>query len=183
MMIRKREVVIEVALGRLGPLILLSVLVGLLTLNTVARAEPSQMTANTASSWAESFPGRYYLTRNNHYGDEAPTACADGYHMASLWEIIDTSNLIYDTNLRKIAADSGNGPPAGSWASGFYGCVRTGGTADGSLTPGKGNCQAWTINSGLDFGTLVGLPNDWTASTEIGIWKAATYECNITFPV
>ena len=35
---------------------------------------------------------QYYVTTTKKPGGEATTACAAGYHMASLWEILDTSN-------------------------------------------------------------------------------------------
>ena len=41
----------------------------------------------------------FYLTKTSHNGSQVLTACAEGYHMASLWEIFDTSNLRYDTAL------------------------------------------------------------------------------------
>jgi hypothetical protein len=39
----------------------------------------------------------YYLTNTTHLPDSALTACAPGFHMASIWEILDPSNLNYDT--------------------------------------------------------------------------------------
>ena len=36
---------------------------------------------------------QYYVTTTYHYGADADDACASGYHMASLWEIMDPSNL------------------------------------------------------------------------------------------
>ena len=69
-------------------------------------------------------------------GANATSACADGYHMASLWEIYDTSNLEYNTTLGITQQDSGQGPP------GNYGWVRTGWGADTSTTAGQANCNA-----------------------------------------
>ena len=66
----------------------------------------------------------YYVTKTSHDGSEALTACAEGYHMASLWEIFDTSNLRYDTQLGATAQDSGLGPPSISGLS--EGWIRTG---------------------------------------------------------
>ena len=40
----------------------------------------------------------FYLTQLRHLAGEATTACA-GFHMASMWEILDPSNLRYNTNL------------------------------------------------------------------------------------
>jgi hypothetical protein len=42
---------------------------------------------------------KFYVTPTLHDGAHALSACATGYHMASLWEIHDTSNLTYDTDL------------------------------------------------------------------------------------
>lgn len=53
---------------------------------------------------------KFYLTRDRYDGSHALSACADGYHMASLW-ILDPSNLSYDTNLGISLADAGFGPP------------------------------------------------------------------------
>ncbi len=55
---------------------------------------------------------QFYLTRNRFQGDEALTACAPGYHMASLWEIHDVTYLRYNTALGSTQADSGLGPPS-----------------------------------------------------------------------
>jgi hypothetical protein len=40
-------------------------------------------------------PGNFYLTKTKHNGAQALTACAAGYHMPSIWEIHDPSNLKY----------------------------------------------------------------------------------------
>jgi hypothetical protein len=42
---------------------------------------------------------KFYITQDFFHATQALTACADGYHMASLWEIFDTTNLRYDTKL------------------------------------------------------------------------------------
>ena len=52
----------------------------------------------------------FYLTQTEHTGSQALTACAEDYHMASLWEILDPSNLRYNTELGYTRADSGSGP-------------------------------------------------------------------------
>ena len=41
----------------------------------------------------------FYLTKATHKGFAGETACALGYHMASLWEIHEPSNLSYNTTL------------------------------------------------------------------------------------
>jgi hypothetical protein len=66
---------------------------------------------------AQAVSGRqYYLTAAGTYydGSQATTACAEGYHMASMWELLDVSNLIYNTTLgfQHSSGDQGDGPPA-----------------------------------------------------------------------
>src|SRR5262245_3469439 len=50
---------------------------------------------------------KYYLTAAKFPGDAVLTACASGYHMASLWEIWDPSNLQYDIGRGFAQDDSG----------------------------------------------------------------------------
>ena len=119
-------------------------------------------------------PRRFYLTRESHPGNAALTACATGFHMASLWEIHDPSNLRYDTQLGETADDSGFGPPAG-----FPGWVRTGFGATGDVNT-VANCEAWTSSSGANQGTAVSLPGLWdpTANTSpIAPWRAVNFFC------
>jgi hypothetical protein len=70
---------------------------------------------------------QYYLSKNIARGHQPTTACATGYHMASLWEIADPSNLLYNTTLGRTRADSGLSPTTGD-----TGWVRTGFIADTS---------------------------------------------------
>lgn len=65
-------------------------------------------------------PRKFYLTRTGYTGARALSACTAGYHMASLWEIHDPSNLRYDTELGFVQDDSGFGPPI------EFGWIRTG---------------------------------------------------------
>lgn len=116
----------------------------------------------------------YYLTQTTHNGNQALTACAAGYHMASLWEIFDTSNLRYNTELGLTRADSGFGP---TFSDGW---IRTGFTSSGTLQAGFGNCRTWTSASGSDGGTTVALPADWNSTnvTPISPWNAGAFQCN-----
>ena len=119
-------------------------------------------------------PRKFYLTKTEYNGAQALTACAAGYHMASLWEIHDPSNLRYDTELGFTLADSGSGPSfAGGW-------IRTGWIGDVSDTPGIGNCQAWTSANSSDQGTAVGLSLRWalTSVREVSPWQTATTRCD-----
>src|SRR5215207_4149301 len=81
----------------------------------------------------------FYLTQTLHNGSQALTACAEGYHMASLWEIFDTSNLRYDTQLGHTSPDSGFGPPT---AVGSRGWIRTGSENSAAFEGGVGSCNS-----------------------------------------
>jgi hypothetical protein len=115
----------------------------------------------------------YYLTPSAVLtAGLALDACANGYHMASLWEILDPSNLKYNTTLGYGAGihDTGSGPP--TWWSGW---VRTGYTANSGTTPGQANCTAWTSSSGS--GTYISLVDNWTGSKDIHVWTVNTALC------
>jgi hypothetical protein len=127
-------------------------------------------------------PGRhFYLTNSSFTPDHALTACATGYHMASLWEILDVTNLTYDYRhpAAETKADSGQGPP-----SNWYGWVRTGFDSSGSSTTGQGNCLTWSSASGTNNGVAVRLSNDWeTAPGDIFVWDATSFSCGMGGPV
>jgi hypothetical protein len=122
----------------------------------------------------------YYLTTTTHNGAGADGTdgngagvCASGYHFASLWEIMDPSNLKYDTALGLMRDDSGEGPPT-YLASGW---VRTGYDRDTSTTPGKGNCNNW-VTSTSGNGTYASLSNQWAAGLEdIHVWEVGSNSC------
>jgi hypothetical protein len=120
---------------------------------------------------------KFYVTKNSiSDGSHALQACAPGFHMASIWEILEVSNLRYDRALGFTTADSGFGPP-----SGVFGWVRTGWTPDVASTPGIGNCDAWRSNNPAHHGTLIELPNDWeniSLGIEIGSWHAGPSTCD-----
>jgi hypothetical protein len=122
---------------------------------------------------------QFYLAKNSFSGSEALTACADGYHMASLWEISDTSNLRYNITLGVTLDDSGQGPPAAP-----AGWVRTGYSSDNSSTAGMGNCNAWTSDSSENYGTVIYLPYaDWNVGSDVGTWRARTFQCDQSWRV
>jgi hypothetical protein len=95
-----------------------------------------------------------YLTTTTHNGANALTACAAGFHMASLPEIFDQTSFEYDTTRGYTTADSGNGlPNAFAW-------VRTGFPQNSApVDPTESvNCQAWTSTAGGPTqGTTVSL--------------------------
>lgn len=119
---------------------------------------------------------KFYLTKTEHTGDVALFACAQGFHMASMWEILDPSNLVYDFNLGATEDDSGQGPPGD-----LEGWIRTGNNASGSGSPGSANCNAWTTQFDAS-GTVVQLPqSSWGLGerpySAITPWRAFTRGC------
>ena len=122
---------------------------------------------------------QYYSTKTGlRDGADADTACASGYHMASLWEILHTGNLAYNTTLGGTQDDSGQGPPT-CW----HGWVRTGYDSNNTSSEGLGNCNNWSSNSSSDYGTVARLPCDWTQAQQIHVWQAWTTGCNSTTDV
>jgi hypothetical protein len=118
----------------------------------------------------------YYLTQSTNDGLEAPNACAGGYHFASLWEILDPSNLKYNTILGYTRDDHGQGPP-----SMMEGWVRTGWNGQTTNYPGAANCNAWTSNNPGDFGTVANLDYDWDSYRgTVNVWMVNTAPCGDT---
>ena len=116
---------------------------------------------------------QYYMTQSGYTGSNALTACASGYHMASLWEIVDPSNLEYNTSLGFTLADSGQGPPTFYW-----GWVRTGYTSSVASIAGQANCNGWTNSNHSSYGTYVNLPSSWTAGQDVNVWQTGAYYCD-----
>jgi hypothetical protein len=130
----------------------------------------SQYSSQTGSSKMRG----YYQTTSAYTGDLADDACEDGYHFASLWEILDPSNLKYNTDLGRTKADSGKGPPSGS-----SGWARTGSGDTGISTPGYANCGIWDSKDPSENGSGVWLPTDWDAGAELESWMVFAGACNI----
>ncbi len=125
-------------------------------------------------------PRHVYVTITGHVGDEVLTACAAGYHTASIWELLDISNLVYDYDhpAAKTRADSGFGPP-----SNWNGWVRTGYDSSDSAVTGTGNCHNWTSGSPTDNGVMVRLTHTWATPTEFPGWDATSIPCSQTTTV
>jgi hypothetical protein len=128
---------------------------------------------------------QYYLTTTSYNGADADGTdgngagvCAEGYHFASLWEILDPSNLKYNTDLGYTWEDSGQGPPTST-----LGWVRTGYGSSTSSTAGQGNCNAWTSSESSHYGTRAFLPPSWTAVQDIHVWTVWTFGCDFGFQV
>lgn len=114
-------------------------------------------------------PRQFYLTRTQHDGAHALSACAAGYHMASLYEIFDPSNLRYNTELGQASGDSGLGPAL------IFGWIR-----GSSSIPPLTNCGQWTDASDMLRGNGVSLHGyfDSNPVTQISPWFAFSFECN-----
>lgn len=126
----------------------------------------------------------FYLTTTTHSGSSARSACDDGFHMASLWEVHDVSGLRYDTARGATKADSGAGPPNDGGLQSFNpgGWVRTGAVSTSSGTAGTANCSAYTSTSG--DGTAAFLVDNWTLAGEVqSPWDARVEFCNVSLPV
>jgi hypothetical protein len=126
---------------------------------------------------------QFYLSRSYVQANEAPSACADGYHFASIWEIADPSSLKYNTSLGLTGPDSGSGPPTAINLRGSpfptQGWVRTGYSYSILSTPGRGNCATWLSNDGFEWGTVANLPTDWTGGDQdIGVWNVEVRTCD-----
>jgi len=176
----EKTIVIDINLTRglvalLALALLMAALVGYLTWGQREAAASGPQAPLAASSGMR----QYYLTTTSYNGADADGTdgngagvCADGYHFASLWEILDPSNLKYNTDLGYTQDDSGQGPPTYvfSW-------VRTGYGSSTAATPGQGNCNAWTSSSSGDSGTLLTLPLGWTTGQDIHVWWLDSYPC------
>ena len=123
-------------------------------------------------------PRKFYLTKE--FGDavQAPAMCAAGYHMASMWEILDPTDLRYDSTLGKVQGDSGSGPPSDQ-----HGWVRTGNVPNHSDSgPGDSNCDAYTSNQAGHFGTAAELTEHWDTEVPEPVTPWSTVAGACSFP-
>ena len=117
-------------------------------------------------------------------GDIATQACGTGFHMASIWEILDPSNLSYASTRADAVTrpDSGMGPPVDS-----LGWVRTGNVSASSGVWGEANCSSWSTKETNTYGTTVFLPGTWVyMNDEVGTiepWGMSSEDCHYPYPV
>lgn len=103
-------------------------------------------------------PRWFYLTADPDYnGRDALGVCEPGFHMASMWELRDPSNLLYAWELGSQIVhrngDSGWGPPIGD-----FGWIRTGDIALTTLsTAGFHNCNGYRSSSSTHYGSIMKL--------------------------
>lgn len=147
-------------------------------ISTATPAAESVLQYN-GSQWAPSavkVRRLFYLTTSTVAGNAAITACAAGYHMASMWEIFDVSTLEYNTSLGYTATDSGSGPPAS-----IAGWIRTGVPSFTNTVPGNANCNAWSSNNAAHNGTRVNLQPQWASASEFTApWDSTVQACGTT---
>lgn len=124
----------------------------------------------------------FYLTQSLFDGSQASTACAVGFHMASIYEILDPSNLKYHTTLGVTTDDSGAGPPQGPPKGGW---IRTGDgafpeTLPSETTPAPGNqdCANWTVNAGQGTTVRLGAGWDFHEAPRMHPWLPALLSCS-----
>jgi hypothetical protein len=130
---------------------------------------------------------RFYLTKAVVRGNQALTACARGFHMASRFELTDPSLLAYDTALGLTTDDSGAGPPSAAAVyerPGPSGWVRTGGGSqytDAGAAAGSAftNCSAWSTGSHDAFGTVAFLTDRFGGP----LWDGGSHHCDETLHV
>ena len=129
-------------------------------------------------------PREYYLTRPSHLGSTALTACAPGFHMAWLWEILDVTALRYRADLGYTNGSIGTDAGVGGIAA-VSGWVRTGFPVDnGANVVGVASCAAWTSSSPSLDGTFVFLGSGWTEpATRIGPWGSGVTRCDAPYQV
>ena len=185
------QITINIHLSRRLAAVLIVALLAIAALALLAwgngPAKASQLEAPAAID-SSSGMRKFYLTNNLYYGDQPEGSdgqgagvCQPGYHFASLFELMEISNLEYDGNPAYAAtrADMGDGPPTidGGW-------VRTGYNDNSSTTPGNANCVGWSMRElapgNPARGSLALLPDDWTNASEqeIHIWDVGLGSCD-----
>lgn len=173
----KDEIVIEINLGRLAPVLLAGILLAIFFLPRQANARNNELPQVSGTN-PMIFQGSYYLTKRLYNGSDADKACTAGYRMATLWDLLDPSNLVYDISRGYVHSpgDEGNGPPSGE-----EGWIRTGGVPSIGNGAGNGNCGLWSFAAADHYGTVAQLPNDWhTIEIKMGIWLTGDQECTTT---
>ena len=137
----------------------------------------------------------FYLTDSSATGMTALSECdPDGFHMASLWEILDPTDLRYvsdeelsDGHFAVRSDDSGFGPPWGP-----FGWIRTAWESSATSRAGQGNCSIWSQTSG--FGSITGLNPCWGDDLDCGVtastgnqaarwWYTFSESCAVPAPV
>jgi len=126
---------------------------------------------------------RFYRTSTAYTPTLASTACVTGYHFASIWELLDPSNLEYAAEELDAWSgplyDMGEGPITGADDGPIMAYARTGYNADVSGVSGKANCNNWQSDDENHYGTMVGLTHEWGSAEDMFIWNVGVNTCNV----
>ena len=118
---------------------------------------------------------RVLISSTQNTGGEAPEQCPDGFHMASLFEVLDPTSFKW---VGSQFSDAGGGPP-----SGFPAWIRTGINGAGiPITPGQANCELWDSNSSEKFGSVASLVWDTDVTGDAFPWKLDIFSCDTVRP-
>jgi len=170
---KKRIIIIDVDVTKRLVGLLVGLVASLLLLTLILTGESRVATASGAAETTADGMRQFYLSWGWFSTPDSPSACVQGYHFASLWEIADPSNLKYNTYYGRDKDDSGEGPP-----SGYFARVRTGYSSNNSNTVGQANCNNWSSSTG--YGTKAALLPNWSSSPDIGVWDVIAGECDET---
>jgi hypothetical protein len=171
--------------GVLALVLLPALLLAILAVSRVWASAPAFSVTLSATTFGVR---QFYLTKATFQAGDARTACAEGYHFASVWEIADPSALRYNTDLGSTGTDSGEGPPTQIWlffgSSVARGWVRTGYVTSSVDTVGQANCSGWGTSDELAWGTTANLPSDWmSGEQDIGVWNTEVRTCDTSLRV
>jgi hypothetical protein len=153
------------------------------TILAVAFSLAAQSTATAGPGGKGSSDSRraYYLTQTLQDAAAAPYACAPGFHMASLSEIFDPTNLRYDTSLGVFTDEPAAGiPPV------RFGWIRVGIIVPEPYqndTPGRASCNHYTSSDPDLNGTVVAFDDDWaqwSTPNRISPWQATIRACSVS---
>jgi len=160
-------ITVRVSLDKVGLRLLVVALLAMALSGSIVQARELE-TSPAAPLLQDSTGRRFYVSPDKAFdGDDVLTACAAGYHAASLWEIWDPTNLVYDTTLGYPDSDSTDGLPTS-----IIGWVRTGyHDADGTLLALNAdwagspiNISPWTY---FDGGKENACDHEW----RVGLWR------------
>jgi hypothetical protein len=177
----EKTLVLDIRFSRGVVLALIGIVVIAGIIGYFAIEQQQVLASNPQSVTAGSSQPMYYLTSSTYNGDAVTPVnipnetdvCDSGYHFASMWEIVDPSNLEYNTSKGLTRADGGSGPP-----SAIKGWVRTGYISASSIA-GQANCTIWTSSSDQVSGTWVALSNTWAANDqELFVWDIDIDTCD-----
>jgi hypothetical protein len=125
---------------------------------------------------------KYYRTGTAYSPTLASTACGSGYHFASMWELLDPSNLEYAGEHPDAwwgpLYDMGEGPVTGATDGPLQAYVRTGYGTETSGYPGRANCNNWGSDDVTHHGTVAGLSHGWSVEEDMFVWNIGVNTCD-----